>query len=105
MTRPFEIIVDLTSVYGGFNAGKCFDDTWPWAAGGAALGAWSGGGAIAGAVAGGVPAAATSVNCGNGTDSPATMLRNAMSANPSSGEPPGGVGFDGAQQNTWSLPE
>jgi len=66
--------LDLSSVCGakaqpkpGFNAGLCFDNSWPWALGG---------GGLLGALAG----AATSPACGNGTQSPATMLRNRLFA-------------------------
>ena len=51
----------------GFNAGLCFDNSWPWALGG---------GGLLGALAG----AATSPACGNGRQSPAAMLRSALFA-------------------------
>ena len=72
------IFDDLTSVCGSFNAGRCFDDVWPWAAGGAVGGAATGVGAVLGAVGGGGAAALTSPNCGDGSRSPATMLRESL---------------------------
>jgi len=94
-----ETINDLNSVRGGFDAGRCFDDVWPWAASGAvgfAAGPWTGVGTMA---ASGGAAAMTSVNCGDGQRSPATMLREGISnsmSNPSSG---GDQGMDGVQWN------
>jgi hypothetical protein len=81
LSECLETIDDLTSVFGGFDAGKCFDDVWPWAAGGAGAGAlMSGGlgapaGALIGGVAAGGPAFMTSPNCGSDGKSPATILR------------------------------
>jgi len=72
--------LDLGSVCGakgkpGFNAGLCFDNSWPWALGGSGLF-----GPIAGPIIGAAAGAATSPACGNGKQSPATMLRNALFA-------------------------
>lgn len=77
----FECAVDLDSVRGGFDAGRCFDDVWPWAAGGALAGAPSGPwGAGLGALGGGGAAALASPNCGDGSRSPATMLRESLTS-------------------------
>jgi len=75
MMNALEVLntLDLGSVCGGasprrkpgFNAGLCFDNSWPWAL-------------FGGGLLGGVAAAATSPACGNGTQSPATMLRNRL---------------------------
>jgi hypothetical protein len=68
----------LGRITGGVaNAGKCFDSVWPWAAAGVATGSiWTGGlGAGVGGVVGGLGAYLTTAECGNGTDTPATLLR------------------------------
>ena len=97
MNNTFDdITLDLDRVHGGFDAGKCFDDVAPWAAGGALAGAPTGPGTAAlGALAGGGAAAATSVNCGDGTRSPMTMAREGLSSAmknlPSGYTPTGGV--------------
>jgi hypothetical protein len=58
----------LVVVIGGDgDAGQCFDNTWPWAAGGAlagSLGGWPG--AALGAVGGGGAAYLTLPSCGDG---------------------------------------
>jgi hypothetical protein len=61
------------------DAGQCFDAVWPWAAGGAIAGGVTSGpvGAAVGGVTGGGAAYLTSPACGDGTNSPATQLRNA----------------------------
>lgn len=100
----FETVLDLASVHGGFDGGRCFDDVWPWAASGAvgfAGGPWTGVGTMA---ASGGAAAMTSVNCGDGQRSPATMLREGIGnmlsnpgssgAQPSSGIPGDGIATD-----------
>jgi hypothetical protein len=93
-----ETIDDLTSVRGGFDAGRCFDDVWPWAASGAvgfAAGPWTGVGTMA---AGGAAAAMTSANCGDGQRSPATMLRQGISDSLGGGNAQSGdSGSDGMQ--------
>lgn len=91
-----ETLFDLTSVRGGFDAGRCFDDVWPWAAGGAVAGATTGIGAALGAAGGGGAAALTSVNCGDGSRSPATMLRESLTQG-STTEPP-------SIDQQWPLP-
>jgi hypothetical protein len=78
MTTPsLETISDLDTVCGGVHdPGKCFDDVWPWAAGGGLAGALGGpAGVTLGVLSGGGAAALASTNCGNGQDSPATLLR------------------------------
>jgi hypothetical protein len=68
----------LGRITGGVaDAGRCFDAVWPWAAAGAATGRlWTGGlGIAAGAAIGGVGAYLSSAECGNGTDTPATQMR------------------------------
>jgi hypothetical protein len=72
-----ETISVLDTVCGGVHdPGKCADDVWPWAVGGAIAGALGGPPGVAlGALGGGGAAVLASTNCGNGTDSPATLLR------------------------------
>jgi hypothetical protein len=76
----------LATVHGGDgDAGQCFDAVWPWAAGGAIAGATAGGvPALVGGVAGGGAAYLTSPACGDGTNSPATQLRNTVTSAASS---------------------
>lgn len=77
---PFETVFDLSAVRGAFDAGKCFDAVWPWAAAGAASGALAGPkGALVGGLTGGGAAALTSPDCGDGRRSPATILRESIS--------------------------
>jgi hypothetical protein len=79
--------VDLDRVCGGFDAGRCFDDVWPWAAGGAVAGSPGGPKGMAlGALGGGGAAVLASPNCGDGTRSPATMIRESLT--PSSSQTP-----------------
>ncbi len=70
----------LERVIGGAgDAGKCVDDIVPWAAGGALAGALGGpASAGVGAIAGAGAASLTSVNCGDGTNSPATLIRRSV---------------------------
>jgi hypothetical protein len=82
------VVDDLDRVCGGFDAARCFDDTWPSAATGAIAGIPGGPkGMAAGAALGGGAAALGSPNCGDGTKSPATLLREGFSQ-PSQGMPP-----------------
>lgn len=93
--NALECVVDLDSVRGGFDAGRCFDDVWPWAAGGALAGAPSGPwGAGLGALGGGGAAALASPNCGDGSRSPATMLRESLTSPTGSTTPSSGSGAD-----------
>jgi hypothetical protein len=76
MTLETILVSDLDRVCGGFDAGRCFDDVWPWAAGGAVAGSLAGPkGAAVGALGGAGAGFLASPNCGNGTKSPATLLR------------------------------
>lgn len=92
-----ENIDDLTSACGGFDAGRCFDDVWPWALSGTpgfAGGPWLGAATVA---ASGGAAAMTSVNCGDGQRSPATMLRQGISNMQAPAD--SGQSMDGVQWN------
>lgn len=76
----FEIaLLELSSVRGGFDAGRCFDDVWPVAATAAGAAALTGGGALAWGAMGALGAGAISTNCGDGQRSPARMLREGVS--------------------------
>jgi len=89
-TTSLEIIFDsdLDRVCGGFDGGRCFDDVWPWAAGGAVAGSVGGPkGAAVGALGGAGAGFLASPNCGNGTKSPATLIREGLTQ-PSPGAPP-----------------
>ena len=75
-SKYLETIFDLTSVRGGLNAGKCFDDVVPAVVSGAIMGAGGGvQGAALGAVGLGVGRALSSPNCGDGAKAPITLLR------------------------------
>ena len=78
MTDPFETVLDLSTVRGGFDAGKCADDVWPWAVGGAASGGRNPVMRTVGFVSGAGAASLASPNCGENGRSPATMLREGL---------------------------
>jgi len=78
MTEIFETVLDLTSVRGGFDAGKCVDDVWPWAAGGALSGGRNPVARTLGFVGGAGAGSLASPNCGENGKSPATLLREAL---------------------------
>lgn len=78
MTESFETVLDLTSVRGGFDGAKCFDDTWPWAVAGAASGGRNPVMRTVGFVGGAGAGSLASANCGEGGRSPATILRETL---------------------------
>jgi len=78
MTDAFETVLDLSTVRGGFDAGKCADDVWPWAVGGAASGGRNPVMRTVGFVSGAGAASLASPNCGENGRSPATMLREGL---------------------------
>ncbi|HSS00397.1 MAG TPA: hypothetical protein VLM79_25235 [Kofleriaceae bacterium] len=78
MTDAFEAVLDLSTVRGGFDAGNCADDVWPWAAGGAMTGGRNPVMRTLGFVPGAGAASLASPNCGENGKSPATMLREGL---------------------------
>jgi hypothetical protein len=85
MNDGFETVLDLTMVRGGFDAGKCADDVWPWAVGGAATGGRNRVMQAVGFVSGAGAASLASPNCGENGRSPATILREGLTPGTGSG--------------------